>query len=78
MKPVNNKSLFATQCKWIEKVENEDSITFFQKAQLVVGLSRTAVSCLIHEATRAKILSNPDIEKKFRNIELKDFDSTPE
>lgn len=74
MKPVNSKSLFATQCNWIEKVENEVSLNFMQRATLVVGFSKTAISCLLHEIHRAKLLANPDSKKEFRNIELKDFE----
>jgi len=74
MKPRNNKSLFATQCNWIEKIEEDKTLTFHQQASLIVSLSKNAIACLLVEHARAKTLSDPDTRKQFRNIELSTFD----
>ena len=79
MKPRNNKSLFATQCEWVEKAETapDDQVTFFQRASLVMGFSKNAIACYAEEHRRAKTLSEPSTRREFRNIELSTFDYAP-
>ena len=74
MKPRNNKSLFATQCNWIEKIEEDKTLTFHQQATLIVSLSKNAIACLLVEHARAKTLADVNTRKQFRNIELSTFD----
>lgn len=76
MKPVNSKSLFATLCSTLEKLDkNEIDIA---QASAVAKLTSSALGFLVYEVNRAKAMADPDVKKEHRNIEMKDFDYLPE
>lgn len=77
MKPVNSKSLFHTICEEIEQVKTNEKPSI-ARAQSLSSLAKVALGFLTHEVVRAKYLAESSVSDKFRNIELKDFDSQPE
>lgn len=76
MKPVNSKSLFATLCNTLEKLDNNE--VDVAKASATAKLCGTALGYLNHEVLRASKMADPKIKAEFRNIEMKDFDYLPE
>ena len=73
--PVNTKSMFATLCQYMEKLDTDEIDV--AKANAMGKLINQAKQLLDYEAKRATLMSNPDIKKEHRNLELKDFDSLP-
>lgn len=76
MKPVNTKSMFSMLCMCMEKLENDEIDV--AKASAMSKLIGQAGNLLNYELKRAALLSNPDIKKEHRGLELKTFDSLPE
>lgn len=76
MKPVNSKSLFATLCTTLEKLDNGE--VDINKAAATAKLCGTALGFLVFEVKRATAMSDPKIKEEHRNIEIKTFDSLPE
>lgn len=76
MKPVNSKSLFATLCNTLEKLDRNEIDT--AKASVVAKLTGSALGFLVYEVNRAKAMADPEVKKEHRNIELKEFDYLPE
>lgn len=75
MMPVNSKSMFSMLCTYMDKLDkNEIDVA---QATAMGKLIGQANNLLLYELKRAVIVSNPEIKKEFRNIELKDFDSLP-
>lgn len=73
--PVNSKSMFSMLCTYMDKLDkNEIDVA---QATAMGKLIGQANNLLLYELKRAVIVSNPEIKKEFRNIELKDFDSLP-
>lgn len=76
MMPVNTKSMFATLCEYMEKLDsNEIDVN---QANAMAKLIGQANNLLIYELKRASAMSNPDIKKEHRILEIKKFDSLPE
>jgi hypothetical protein len=76
MLPVNSKSLFATLCNTLEKLDkNEIDVA---QANAVANLTKQALGYLVYEVQRAKAFADEKVKKEHRNIELKNFDSLPE
>lgn len=71
--PVNSKSLFATLCKTIEKLDNDEIDV--SKASAMSKLIGQANNLLNYELKRAVVMSNPEHKKEHRNLEIKEFDS---
>jgi len=76
MMPVNTKSMFATLCTCIEKLDNDEIDT--TKAIAMSKLIGQANNLLIYELKRASLMTNQDFKREHRNLELKTFDSLPE
>lgn len=76
MKPVNTKSMFATLCIYMEKLDNEE--VDVNQANAMAKLIGQANNLLVYELKRAVLMTNPDFKKEHRNLELKTFDSLPE
>lgn len=76
MKPVNTKSMFATLCTYMEKLDNEE--VDVNQANAMAKLIGQANNLLVYELKRAVLMTNPDFKKEHRNLELKVFDSLPE
>ena len=76
MMPVNTKSMFATLCEYMEKLDNNDIDV--SQAIAMSKLIGQANNLLTYELRRAVLMSNPDIKKEHRGLELKNFDSLPE
>lgn len=76
MKPVNIKSMFATLCTYMEKLDNEE--VDVNQANAMAKLIGQANNLLVYELKRAVLMTNPDFKKEHRNLELKVFDSLPE
>lgn len=76
MLPVNTKSMFATLCRTMEKLDNAqiDVATASAMSKLI----GQANNLLMYELKRSVIMSNPEYKKEHRNLELKEFDSLPE
>lgn len=74
MKPVNTKSMFATLCSTMEKLENDEIDV--SKASAMAKLIGQANNLLSYELKRAALMSNEQFAEHHRNIELKTFDST--
>ena len=74
--PVNTKSMFATLCDYMEKLDrNEIDVN---QANAMAKLIGQANNLLIYELKRAALMTNNDIKKEHRNLEIKHFDSLPE
>lgn len=76
MMPVNTKSMFATLCKTMEKLDNAEIDV--QTASAMSKLIGQANNLLMYELKRAVVMANPEYKKEHRNLEMKDFDSLPE
>jgi len=76
MMPVNTKSMFATLCLYMEKLD-QNEIDAVQ-ASAMSRLVGQANNLLIYELKRAMLMSNNEFKREHRNIELKTFDSLPE
>lgn len=76
MKPVNSKSLFATLCTTLEKLDNNEIDT--QKASAIAKVTGTALNFMVYELKRDQAMSDHKIKAEHRNIEMKDFDYLPE
>ena len=76
MKPVNSKSLFATLCTTLEKLDNAEIDV--ATAAATSKLCSAALGYLTFEIKRATAMSDPKIKAEHRNIEMKTFDSLPE
>lgn len=76
MQPVNSKSLFSLLCKTLEKIETKQIET--NEAIAITKVVAQVNNLLNYELKRAVIMSNADIRKHHRNIEIKSFDSLPE
>ena len=74
--PVNTKSMFATLCMYMEKLDNNEIDV--QQATAMAKLIGQANNLLNYEIKRAIIMANPEFKKEHRNLELKTFDSLPE
>lgn len=76
MKPVNTKSMFSMLCMYMEKLDkNEIDVAQASAMSKLIG---QASNLLIYELKRAVLMSNPDIKKEHRVLEIKSFDSLPE
>lgn len=73
MMPVNAKSMFATLCNTMDKLEKDEIDV--SKANAMSKLIGQATNLLTYELKRAMLLSRPEIEAKHRKLELKEFDS---
>jgi hypothetical protein len=76
MKPVNTKSMFSLLCLYMEKLDSREIDS--TQACAMSKLIGQAENLLTYELKRAALLSNAEFEKKFRNIEIKAFESIPE
>jgi hypothetical protein len=74
--PVNTKSMFSMLCTYMDKLD-KDEIDINQ-AMAMSKLIGQANNLLIYELKRALLMSNPDVKKEHRQLELKSFDSLPE
>ena len=74
--PVNTKSMFATLCSYMEKLDNAevDVATCNAMAKLI----GQANNLLVYELKRAALMTNSDFKDNHRNLEMKSFDSLPE
>jgi len=76
MMPVNTKSMFATLCTYMDKLDkNEIDVNQANAMSKLIG---QANNLLVYELKRAMLMSNPDFKKEHRVLELKTFDSLPE
>lgn len=73
---MNTKSMFNLLCIYMEKLDKDEIDT--QKAQAMSKLMGQANNFLIYELKRAALLTNPDLKREHRVLELKSFDSLPE
>ena len=73
MMPVNSKSMFATLCQYMEKLDSDE--VDVSKATAMAKIIQTANGLQLYELKRAALMSNPEFKKEHRNLELKDFDS---
>jgi len=73
MKPVNSKSLFATLCNTLEKLDNNE--VDVSKAAATAKLCNSALGFMKYEIDRAKAMSDPKVKAEHRNLEMKEFDS---
>ena len=76
MMPVNTKSMFSMLCQYMEKLDNDEIDV--AKANAMAKLIGQANNLLIYELKRAALLSNPEVKREHRQLELKTFDSLPE
>lgn len=76
MMPVNNKSMFATLCNYMDKLDNDEIDT--NKAVAMSKLIGQASNLLNYELKRAALMRLDNFSDYHRNIELKTFDSLPE
>jgi hypothetical protein len=76
MMPVNTKSMFATLCQYMEKLDNNEIDV--NQAIAMSKLIGQANNLLTYELRRAVLMSNQEVKKEHRQIELKTFDSLPE
>lgn len=76
MMPVNTKSMFATLCAYMDKLDKEEIDV--SKAHAMSKLIGQANNLLIYELKRAALMTNEEFKKEHRNIELKSFDSLSE
>ena len=76
MKPVNTKSMFATLCTYMEKLDNEE--VDVNQANAMAKLIGQANNLLVYELKRAVLMTNSEFKTEHRNLELKTFDSLPE
>lgn len=71
--PVNTKSMFATLCQYMEKLDkNEIDVSQATAMSKLIG---QANNLLIYELKRAVLMTNEKFADIHRNIELKTFDS---
>jgi histidinol dehydrogenase len=76
MLPVNSKSMFATLCNYMEKLDkNEIDVS---QARAMANLIGQANNLLNYELKRALLFANEQVRNNHRNLELKTFDSLPE
>ena len=76
MKPVNTKSMFSMLCIYMEKLDkNEIDVA---QASAMGKLIGQAGNLLNYELKRAVLMSNPDINKEHRGLEMKEFDALSE
>jgi hypothetical protein len=76
MMPVNSKSMFATLCAYMDKLDrNEIDVAQATAMSKLIG---QANNLLVYELKRAALMCNQDFKKEHRSIELKTFDSLPE
>lgn len=74
--PVNTKSMFNLLCTYMDKLDkNEIDVAQATAMSKLIG---QANNLLTYELKRAALLSNQDIKKEHRVLELKNFDSLPE
>ena len=73
MLPVNSKSLFATLCKTLEKLDSDEIDV--AKASTTAKVVGQCYNLMNYELKRAVVMSNPEYKKEHRNLEMKDFDS---
>ena len=76
MRPVNTKSMFATLCDYMEKLDNNEIDV--AQAHAMSKLIGQANNLLNYELKRSILMSNPDFKNTHRNLEVKTFDSLPE
>lgn len=76
MMPVNTKSMFATLCDYMDKLDrNEIDVN---QAHAMAKLIGQANNLLVYELKRAALMTNNDFRREHRNLEIKTFDSLPE
>ena len=76
MMPVNTKSMFATLCNYMDKLDrNEIDVNQAQAMSKLIG---QANNLLVYELKRAALMCNQEFKKEHRSLELKNFDSLPE
>lgn len=73
MLPVNTKSMFATLCNYMEKLDNDEIDV--SKAHAMSKLIGQANNLLNYELKRAVLMTNQDFKEQHRSLELKHFDS---
>lgn len=74
--PVNSKSMFATLCTYMDKLDkNEIDVAQATAMSKLIG---QANNLLTYELKRAALMCNQEFKKEHRNIELKTFDSLSE
>jgi hypothetical protein len=76
MMPANTKSMMATLCMYMEKLDNNEIDV--AQANAMSKLIGQAEQLLMYELKRAVILTNKEAYDIHRNIEIKTFDSLPE
>lgn len=76
MMPVNSKSLFATLCSTIDKLERKE--IDLSEADRIIKACSVCNNYLMYELKRSIIMANPLTAQLHRNIEIKNFDSIPE
>jgi len=76
MMPVNTKSMFATHCMYMEKLDKEEINV--NQANAMAKLIGQANNLLVYELKRAALMSNTEFKKEHRSLELKVFDALPE
>ena len=76
MMPVNTKSMFATLCAYMDKLDkNEIDVAQATAMSKLIG---QANNLLVYELKRAVLMSNQEFKKEHRGLELKTFDSLPD
>jgi len=76
MMPVNTKSMFATLCTYMDKLDkNEIDVAQATAMSKLIG---QANNLLVYELKRAALMCNSEFKKEHRSLELKTFDSLPE
>jgi hypothetical protein len=76
MMPVNTKSMFATLCQYMDKLDKNE-IDAAQAASMSKLIGQ-ANNLLVYELKRAALMCNNDFKHEHRNLEIKNFDSLPE
>lgn len=73
MMPVNTKSMFATLCTYMDKLDrNEIDVSQAHAMSKLIG---QANNLLVYELKRAALMTNNAFKAEHRQLELKEFDS---
>lgn len=73
MMPVNTKSMFATLCTYMDKLDrNEIDVSQAHAMSKLIG---QANNLLVYELKRAALMTNSAFKAEHRALELKEFDS---
>ena len=76
MLPSNTKSMFSLLLIYMEKLDKYEIDV--AQAHAMSKLVGQANNLLNYELKRSVLMTNPDVKREHRNLELKNFDSLPE